>query len=123
MKNPVSELVEGVQQSFSILARPDKIIAELLDIMRDTHRILLKLEPVVDRMDKVARQLEDRLLDFDSSPERFTRFERAIFNIERATLGVEASLGALPRALRLRIDRGRKPGAGDSAPPEGPYPH
>jgi hypothetical protein len=123
MKIDLGEIVGGVQQSLTTLARPDKIIAELLDIFRDAHRVLLKMEPALDRLDKITRRLEEKFLDAELSPERFDRLERAIFNIEHATLGVEASLGALPKALRLRIDRGRKQGAGDTyPPPEGPYP-
>jgi len=122
MKIDLGEIVGGVQQGLGVLARPDKIVAELLEIIRDSHRIMLKLEPALDRVDKIARQLEEKLLDADVSSDRLARLERAIFNIEHATLGVEASLGALPKALRIRIDRGRKQGAGDAPPSSGPYP-
>ncbi len=39
------------------------------------------------------------------SPERLARMEEAVFNIERATSGVEVALAALPRAVRNRMAR------------------
>ena len=51
--------------------------------------------------------------------QRVARLEQALFNIERGMTGVEASVGALPRALRTRIDRGRRPTAGEAPPTPG----
>ena len=90
------------------------------DFYRDAHRIMLKLEETMDRIDKMATTWDDRVATFELSPERLDRIEQALFNIERGMMGVEASMSALPRALRTRIDRGRKPTAGRT-PPREPY--
>ena len=95
---------------------------ELLDMLRDTHRILLRFEETMDRLDKLAQSWDEKISSVDMSPERFARLEQALFNIERGMTGVEASVGALPRALRSRIDRGRRPTAGESPPtPRRPF--
>lgn len=122
MKIDVGEMVKGVQRRIPLLAVPERIVGELLDMMRDTHRILLKVDEMMTRLDKLATSWDDRLSGMDINPERFDRIEKALFNIERATLGVEASLSALPKALRVRINRERRPGAGDQPPaPRAPY--
>jgi len=108
----LGEIVSGIQQRLGSITTPDKAARELLDILRDTHRILVKLEGMVDRIDETAREWEGKLQGMDLSPQRFERLERAVFNIERATLGVEASMSSLPRVLRTRIDRRRLPAAG-----------
>jgi len=108
----LGEMVSGIQQRLSLITSPDKAARELLDILRDTHRILVKLETMVDRLDETAREWEGKLQGVDLSPQRFERLEKAVFNIERATLGVEASMSSLPRVLRTRIDRRRLPAAG-----------
>ncbi|MGZ4119433.1 MAG: hypothetical protein ACXVQY_03475 [Actinomycetota bacterium] len=116
MRIDVGEMMKGMQRRIPLLAVPERIIGELLDMVRDSHRIMLKIEEVTARLDKLAQTWDERLSSMDVSPERVDRIEKALFNIERATLGVEASLSALPRAVRMRIDRSRKPGAGDTPP-------
>ena len=70
----------------------------------------------------MAQSWDDRIASFELSPERLLRMEQALFNIERGMMGVEASFGALPRAVRTRIDRGRRPTAGETPPaPRPPY--
>ncbi len=117
MRIDLVDIARNVQERLSFVTTPDKLARELIDILRDTHRILRKLEAIVDRVDDASREWEERLRRLDLSPDRLQRLERAVFNIERATLGVEASMGALPRALRTRIDRRRLPGAGEQAAP------
>ena len=122
MKLDVGEMVKGIQQRIPFLNAPERIISELVDMLRDAHRIMLKLEETMDRIDKMATTWDDRVATFELSPERLERIEQALFNIERGMMGVEASMGALPRALRTRIDRGRKPTAGQIPPaPREPY--
>jgi hypothetical protein len=116
MRLDIGEMVKGIQQRFAAVTGIDWTAGEVVELLRDTHRILGKLEALVDRADVEARKWEEKLAGFEVSPERLARLERAVFNIERATLGVEASMGALPRVLRSRIARERKPGAGDSFP-------
>ena len=116
MRLDIGDIVKGVQQRLSVLGAPERLVNELLDMLRDTHRILLRFEDTMDRLDKIAQAWDDKLSSVDISPERLARLEQALFNIERGMTGVEASVGALPRALRTRIDRGRRPTAGDAPP-------
>jgi hypothetical protein len=122
MKLDVGDMVKGIQQRIPFLGAPERIISELVDMLRDGHRIMLRLEETMDRLDKMAMTWDDRIAAFQLSPERLDRIEQALFNIERGMTSVEASFGALPRALRTRIDRGRKPTAREVLPaPREPY--
>jgi hypothetical protein len=122
MRVDIGDIVRGVQQRFSVLGAPERLVSELLDMLRDTHRILLRFEETMDRLDKLAQGWDEKISSVDISPERLARLEQALFNIERGMTGVEASVGALPRALRTRIDRGRRPTAGEAPPtPRRPY--
>ena len=122
MRLDVGDMVKGIQQRIPFLGAPERIISELVDMIRDAHRIMLKLEETMDRIDKMATTWDDRIAAFQLSPDRLDRIEQALFNIERGMIGVEASMSALPRALRLRIDRSRKPSAGQApAEPRQPY--
>lgn len=99
----VGEIVRGLGGRVSFLLSADKQIAEVLEILRDTHRIMGKLERAVDRAEDTARQFEERLDDVDVSAKRIDRLEEAVLNIERATLAVEAALHALPKTVQQRI--------------------
>ena len=122
MRVDIGDIVRGVQQRLAVLGAPERMVTELLDVLRDTHRILLRFEESMDRLDKIAQSWDEKVSSVDISPERIARLEQAIFNIERGMTGVEASVGALPRALRTRIDRGRRPTAGESPPtPRRPF--
>jgi DNA repair ATPase RecN len=112
----VGEIVGGIQQNVSTLFDAARSAPQLLDILRDTHRVMLKMEKMMDRLDSAAQDMEKKLSTIDLSPERIERLERAIFNIERATSGVEATMGALPRVLRTRIDRLRAQSSGETLP-------
>ena len=119
MRIDVTEIVGGIQQNVSTLFDAARSAPQLLDILRDTHRVMLKMEKMMDRLDATAQEWEQKLSKVDLSPARIERLERAIFNIERATAGVEATMGALPRVLRTRIDRLRTQTSGEvaAAPP------
>ena len=116
MRIDIGDIVKGIQERLSVLGAPERLVNELLDVLRDTHRILLRSEESMNRLDKIAQSWDEKLSSVDLSPERFARLEQALFNIERGMTGVEASVGALPRALRTRIDRSRRPTAGESPP-------
>jgi len=122
MRIDIGDIVKGVQQRLSVLGAPERLVSELLDMLRDTHRILIRFEETMDRLDKLVQGWDEKISSVDISPERMARLEQALFNIERGMTGVEASVGALPRALRTRIDRGRRPTAGESPPtPRRPF--
>ena len=109
MRIDIGDIVKGIQERLSVLGAPERLVNELLDVLRDTHRILLRFEESMNRLDKIAQSWDEKLSSVDLSPERFARLEQALFNIERGMTGVEASVGALPRALRTR--RGRRAAA------------
>lgn len=105
-----TKLLRDVRERLSFLLSLDRKVAEVLDILRDTHRILGKLEGVVDRMEDATAGLDEKLEDLrevELSSERIDRLEEAVLNIERATLGVEAAMNALPKSLQSRIRRAR----------------
>jgi len=112
----VSDVVGGIQKNVSSLLDAARAYPELMDLARDAGRILHKAEAMLDRLDKPLKLIEEKLDSLDISAERLNRLERAVFNIERATGGVEASMGALPRVLRTRIDRLRPQTAGETLP-------
>ena len=116
MRLDVNEIVARIQQQIANVTGNAKTAGDLLEILRDAHRVLLKIETMVDRLDSTVQEWESKLSKIEVSPERLARLEKAVFNIERATMGVEATMGALPRVLRTRIDRRRQPAAGDTLP-------
>jgi hypothetical protein len=110
----VGDVVGGIQRNVNSVIDAARAYPELLEIARDAGRVLRKIEAVVDRLDKPLRELEEKMSGIDISRERIERLERAVLNIERATAGVEATMGALPRVLRSRIDKFRPQTAGES---------
>lgn len=104
----IGDLVKGAQERVSFLLSADRTVQELVDILRDTHRIMAKLESAFDRLEARATEIEDRVGDPAMYAKRFDRLEEAVLNIERATLSVEAAIGALPKGLRDRIARERR---------------
>ncbi|MEX2554877.1 MAG: hypothetical protein WEB06_04520 [Actinomycetota bacterium] len=116
MRLDIGDIVGRIQQGVQNVTGNAKTATDLLEILRDTHRILMKIEAMVDRVDETAREWEKKLSGIEVSPERLARLEKAVFNIERATMGVEATMGSLPRVLRTRIEKRRQPGAGDTLP-------
>jgi DNA repair ATPase RecN len=122
MRLDISDIVGMIQQQVASVTGNAKTATELLDILRDAHRVLLKIEAMVDRIDETAQEWEKKLSNIEVSPERLARLEKAVFNIERATMGVEATMGSLPRVLRTRIEKRRQPAAGETLPGAGPLP-
>lgn len=116
MRLDIGEIVGRIQKGVQSVTGDAKTATDLLEILRDTHRILRKMETMIDRLDETAREWEKKLSGIEVSPERLARLEKAVFNIERATMGVEATMGSLPRALRTRIEKRRQPAAGDTLP-------
>jgi len=116
MNDIVGDVVGGIQRNVNSMLDAARAYPELMQIARDAGRILGKIEAMVDRLDKPLRELEEKFSGIDISRERIERLERAVLNIERATAGVEATMGALPRVLRSRIDKFRPPAAGENVP-------
>lgn len=114
----VGDVANGIQRNVTTLLDAARSYPELMELARDAGRIMRKAEALLDRLDGPLRQLEDTLSKIEISADRLNRLERAVFNIERATGGVEASMSALPRVLRSRIERWRPPAAGDTLPTE-----
>lgn len=105
-----TKLVRDIRERLAFLLTLDRNVAEVLDLLRDTHRILGKVEGVVDRMDEATAGLDEKLeglREIELSSERIDRLEEAVLNIERATLGVEDAMRALPKSLQTRIRRAR----------------
>ena len=112
--NP-AEMLRDAQQRISFLLNADKHMAEVLDMLKNTNEILGTLAKVVDRLNGMIEEVESRVGGVGEIIGRLDRLEQAALNIERGTLGVEAALTALPRALRSRITRVRRPGVSDEA--------
>ena len=116
MRLDIGDIVGKIQNQIASVTGNAKTAGDLLEILRDAHRVLLKIEAMVDRLDGTVQEWEAKLSKIEVSPERLARLEKAVFNIERATMGVEATMGSLPRALRTRIEKRRQPAAGDTLP-------
>ncbi len=114
----VGDVVGGIQRNVSSIVDAARVYPELLQIARDAGRVLRKIEAIVDRLDKPLKDLEEKLTGIEISAERIARLERAVFNIKRATAGVEATMGALPRVLRSRLEKFRPQTAGGEVPLE-----
>jgi t-SNARE complex subunit (syntaxin) len=97
--------IRDLQERLQFLMSADRQIAEVVEVLRDTHRILAKLEGVVDRLDGTMTDAQSKFEDFDVG--RVERMESAVLNIERATLSLEAAMGALPKRWIKRIERSR----------------
>lgn len=95
--------IRDLQERVQFVMNADKQIAEIVSVLKDTHRILAKLETVVDKLDESTSGLVD---NFD--PGRIERIEQAVFNIERATLGLESTLAILPKRWRRKMEKARQ---------------
>lgn len=111
MAGPADRFKE-LQERAQFLLNADQHIAEVVDVLKDTHRILAKLETIVDRLDETTEQLQG-----DVGTARAERLETAALNIERATLSIEALMNALPRRLRRRVEAVRAQHDGTGSPP------
>jgi hypothetical protein len=103
----VGDVVGQVQKNVSTLLDAARSYPELMDLARDAGRVLRKAEAMLDRLDKPLKLLAERLETLDLSAERINRLEKAVFNIERATSGVEACV-PIPHRETASADRRRR---------------
>lgn len=106
-------MFKDAQQRISFLLNADKHMAEVVEMLKNTNQILGTLASVVDRLNGMIEEVEKRVGGVSQIINRLDRLEEAAMNIERGTLGVEAALTALPRAVRSRITKVRRPGVSD----------
>jgi t-SNARE complex subunit (syntaxin) len=111
--NP-ADVLKDAQHRISFLLNADKHMAEVVEMLKNTNEILGTLAKVVDRLNGMIEEVEKRVGGVGQIINRLDRLEEAAMNIERGTLGVEAALTALPRAVRSRITRVRRPGVSDA---------
>lgn len=114
--NP-AEMLKDAQQRITFLLNADKHMAEVVAMLKNTNDVLSTLAAVVDRLNGMIGEIEQRVGGVTKILDRLDRLEVAALNIERATLGVEAAMGALPKAVRSRISKVRRPGSGDEPEP------
>jgi t-SNARE complex subunit (syntaxin) len=110
--NPAA-VIKDLQERAQFLLNADKHMAEVVDMLKETRDVLSTLAGVVDRLNGMIEEVESRVGGVGQIIDRMDRLEVAALNIERATLGVEAALSALPKAVRSRIAKGRRPGVSD----------
>jgi t-SNARE complex subunit (syntaxin) len=110
--NPAG-VIKDLQERAQFLLNADKHFAEIVDMLKDTRDVLSTLAGVVDRLNGMIEEVESRVGGVGQIIDRMDRLEVAALNIERATLGVEAALSALPKAVRSRITKVRRPGVSD----------
>lgn len=94
--------IRDLQERVTFLLNADRRMAEVVEVLKDTHRILAKLDGMVDRLDSTARDAQDKIAGFDVA--RVERLEAAVLNIERATLSLESAMAALPKRWLRRIE-------------------
>ena len=109
--------MRDLQQRADFILNADKHLAEVVRLLKNTNDTLERLNAVVDRFVSMADEVEKRVGPVTGLFTRFDRLEQAALNIERATMGVEDAMLALPRALRDRITK-RAAGPPPSAPAE-----
>lgn len=112
--NPVKAM-KDLQQRAEFLLNADKHLAEVVRLLKNTNDTLERLNTVVDRFMAIADDVEKRVGPIANVFTRFDRLEQAALNIERATMGVEDAMLALPRALRDRITKRAAPPAAPSS--------
>ena len=110
--NPAA-VIKDLQERAQFLLNADKHLAEIVQMLKETRDVLGTLAGVVDRLNGMISEVESRVGGVSQIIDRMDRLEVAALNIERATLGVEAAMSALPKAVRSRITRVRRPGVSD----------
>jgi t-SNARE complex subunit (syntaxin) len=110
--NPAA-VIKDLQERAQFLLNADKHLAEIVQMLKETRDVLGTLAGVVDRLNGMISEVESRVGGVTQIIDRMDRLEVAALNIERATLGVEAALSALPKAVRSRITKVRRPGVSD----------
>ena len=108
-------MLKDANERIQFLLHADQHMAEVVQLLKNTNDVLAGLAKVVDKLNGMVEEIENRSGGVRQLLGRMDRLEEAALNIERATLGVEAALTALPRALRTRITKARKPGVSDEA--------
>jgi hypothetical protein len=106
--NP-AKAMKDLQQRAEFMLNADKHLAEVVRLLKNTNDTLERLNIVVDRFMSMADDVEKRIGPIANVFFRLDRLEEAALNIERATLGVESAMLALPRAVRSRIQARNKP--------------
>lgn len=111
-------MLKDAQERVQFLLNADKHMAEVVEMLKNTNEILGTLAKVVDRLNGMIEEVEKRVGGVGQILGRLDRLEEAAMNIERGTLGVEAAITALPRAVRSRITKVRRPGVSDESAEE-----
>ena len=106
--------IKDIQERAEFVLNADKHLAEVVRLLKNTNETLENLNLVVARMIGMLDEVEKRIGPITNVLPRLDRLEEAALNIERATLGVESAMLALPRALRSRIQQRAKPSSDDS---------
>ncbi len=106
--NP-GKIVKDLQERADFVLNADKHLAEVVRLLKNTNETLENLNKVVGRLIGMLDEVERRAGPITNVLLRMDRLEEAALNIERATLGVESAMLALPRALRSRIQARTKP--------------
>jgi hypothetical protein len=106
--NP-AKIVKDLQERADFVLNADTHLAEIVRLLKNTNETLENLNKVVGRLIGMLDEVERRTGPITNVLGRLDRLEEAAFNIERATLGVESAMLALPRALRSRIQSRGKP--------------
>ena len=101
--------MKDLQQRAEFMLNADKHLAEVVRLLKNTNDTLERLNNVVDRFMKMADDVEKRVGPIANVFLRLDRLEEAALNIERATIGVENAMLALPRAVRDRIQKRATP--------------
>jgi methyl-accepting chemotaxis protein len=112
--NP-AQMLKDANERIQFLLHADQHMAEVVELLKNTNDVLAGLAKVVDRLNGMIEEIDKRTGGVVQLLGRMDRLEEAALNIERATLGVEGALTALPRALRTRITKARKPGVSDES--------
>lgn len=107
--------MKDVQERADFVLNADKHLAEIVRLLKNTNDTLENVNKVVGRLVGMLDEIEKRTGPITNVLGRMDRLEQAAFNIERATLGVESAMLALPRALRSRIQSRAKPQQDENA--------
>jgi len=108
--NP-GKIMKDLQERADFVLNADKHLAEIVRLLKNTNDTLENVNKLMARLIGMLDEIERRAGPMTSMLGRMDRLEQAAFNIERATLGVESAMLALPRALRARIQSRGKPPA------------
>lgn len=103
------KVVKDIQERAEFMLNADKHLAEVVRLLKNTNDTLENLNVVVGRLIGMLDEVETRIGPITNVLPRLDRLEEAALNIERATLGVESAMLALPRALRSRIQQRATP--------------